>query len=64
MINQEYAQTLNNKFAEKCRKALEKSYGVAVPVPKTHYKKRELSVNNEQRKRKHPLTHNRIGLQQ
>jgi hypothetical protein len=34
MINQEYAQNLNNKLAEKCRKALEKSYGSAIPVPK------------------------------
>jgi hypothetical protein len=34
MINQEYAETLNNKFAEKCRRALEKSYGAAVTAPK------------------------------
>jgi hypothetical protein len=34
MINQEYAKNLNDEFAEKCRKALEKSYGFAVPIPK------------------------------
>jgi hypothetical protein len=34
MINQEYAQNLNSKLAEKCRKALEKHYGGAVPTPK------------------------------
>jgi hypothetical protein len=34
MINQENATSYNDEFAEKCRKALEKSYGTAVPMPK------------------------------
>jgi hypothetical protein len=34
MINQEYAINYNHEFGEKCRKALEKSYGSSVPVPK------------------------------
>jgi hypothetical protein len=34
MRNQEYPQNLNDEFVEKCRKALEKSYGAAVPIPK------------------------------
>ena len=33
MINHEYSQKFNDEFVEKCRKALEKSYGAAVPVP-------------------------------
>ncbi len=35
MTNQEYTKNCNyEELAEKCRKALEKSYGFAVPVPK------------------------------
>jgi hypothetical protein len=34
MINQAHTQNLNYELAEKCRKALEKSCGAAVPVPK------------------------------
>ncbi len=35
MINQEYTENCNyEELAEKCRKALEKSYGFAVPIPK------------------------------
>ena len=34
MIKQKYRQKFNAEFAEKCRKALEQSYGTAVPVPK------------------------------
>lgn len=34
MINQENTQTLDAEFAEKCRKALEQSYGLNIPIPK------------------------------
>jgi hypothetical protein len=34
MINQKNATSYNDEFGEKCRKALEKSYGTAVPIPK------------------------------
>ena len=33
MINQKNATSNNDDFSEKCRKALEKSYGTAVPMP-------------------------------
>ncbi len=35
MINQENTQTLDAEFAEKCRKALEQSYGLNIPIPKS-----------------------------
>jgi len=34
MINQENVRNPDQELAEKCRKALEKSYGCAIPVPK------------------------------
>jgi hypothetical protein len=34
MINQKNATSINDEFGEKCRKALEKSYGSAIPIPK------------------------------
>ena len=34
MINQKNATSNVDDFSEKCRKALEKSYGAAVPIPK------------------------------
>jgi hypothetical protein len=33
MISQEFSENLEEEFAEKCRKALEKSWGVNVPMP-------------------------------
>ncbi len=32
-INQENETSNNDDFGEKCRKALEKSYGIAAPIP-------------------------------
>lgn len=47
MITQEYAQDPNQELAEKCRKALEKSYGAAVPVPKCVVKmSKDQSIEN------------------
>jgi hypothetical protein len=34
MINQENVQPYDAEFAEKCRKALEQSYGLNIPLPK------------------------------
>lgn len=34
MINQENIQPTDAEFAEKCRKALEQSYGLNIPMPK------------------------------
>ncbi len=34
MINQENIEPYDGEFAEKCKKALEKSYGVDIPMPK------------------------------
>lgn len=33
MINQKNAPSYNNELGEKCRKALEKSYGSTIPIP-------------------------------
>jgi hypothetical protein len=35
-MNKKNSQRFNYEFAEKCRKALEQSYGGIVPVPKRH----------------------------
>jgi len=35
-MNKKPSQKFNNELAEKCRKALERSYGSIVPVPKRH----------------------------
>lgn len=51
MINQEYVQNLNDEFVEKCRKALEKSYGAAVPVPKCIVKARTFGKEYNNHKR-------------
>jgi hypothetical protein len=34
MLSQKNATSYNDEFGEKCRKALEKSYGTALPMPK------------------------------
>ena len=39
MMNQELSQNQDREMAEKCRKALEKSYGVDIPMPKCMAKK-------------------------
>jgi hypothetical protein len=39
MIEQEFAQNPNGEFAEKCRKGLEKAYGIDIPMPKCMAKK-------------------------
>ena len=39
MMNQELSQNQDAEMAEKCRKALEKSYGVDIPLPKYMVKK-------------------------
>jgi hypothetical protein len=39
MLNQELSQNEDGEMAEKCRKALEKSYGIAIPIPKCMLKK-------------------------
>jgi hypothetical protein len=39
MINQKFTQNLDGEFAEKCRKALEKAYGVDFPMPKCRVKR-------------------------
>jgi len=39
MMNQELSQNQEEEMAEKCRKALEKSYGVDIPLPKYMVKK-------------------------
>ena len=33
MTKQKNDTSCDDEFAEKCRKALEKSYGIAVPIP-------------------------------
>jgi hypothetical protein len=40
MVNRKYAKKSNDRLAEKCREALEKSYGFEIPVPKCLIKKR------------------------
>jgi hypothetical protein len=35
MISQEFSESLEEEFAEKCRKALEKSWGISIPMPKS-----------------------------
>ena len=39
MTNQEFPQNSDGKFAEKCRVALEKSWGMDIPTPKSFGKK-------------------------
>jgi hypothetical protein len=39
MINQEFTKNHDGEFAEKCRKALEKAYGVDIPMPKCMVKR-------------------------
>ena len=39
MINQELSQNQDREMAEKCRKALEKAYGIDIPMPKCMVKK-------------------------
>jgi hypothetical protein len=39
MMNQESLQNQDNELAEKCRKALEKSLGIDIPLPKYMVKK-------------------------
>jgi hypothetical protein len=34
MTKQKFSQNLEDEFAEKCRKALEKSWGIEIPKPK------------------------------
>jgi hypothetical protein len=43
MITQENAETSDAQFAEKCRKALEQSYGLNIPMPKTANSKNSLN---------------------
>jgi hypothetical protein len=38
MTNQKFFQKLEDEFAEKCRKALEKSWGIEIPKPKLKQK--------------------------
>ncbi len=38
MANQKFSQNLEDEFAEKCRKALEKSWGIEIPKPKLKQK--------------------------
>jgi hypothetical protein len=35
MANQKFSRNLNEKFAEKCRRALEKSWDIDIPMPKS-----------------------------
>ncbi|MGD0204491.1 MAG: hypothetical protein ABSC20_11385 [Candidatus Bathyarchaeia archaeon] len=39
MINQKFSKNHDRKMAEKCRRALEKSYGADIPMPKCMLKK-------------------------
>jgi hypothetical protein len=39
MINQKFYKNHDRKMAEKCKKALEKSYGTEIPLPKCLLKK-------------------------
>jgi hypothetical protein len=39
MINQKFYKNHDRKMAEKCKKALEKSYGTDIPLPKCLLKK-------------------------
>lgn len=39
MINQKNTTSYNDEFGEKCRKALEKSYGTAIPIPQNNNRK-------------------------
>jgi hypothetical protein len=39
MINQKFYKNHDRKMAEKCKKALEKSYGSDIPLPKCLLKK-------------------------
>jgi hypothetical protein len=38
MANQKFSLNLEDEFAEKCRKALEKSWGIEIPKPKLNQK--------------------------
>jgi len=39
MMNQEFSKDYDSEMAEKCRRALEKSYGIDIPMPKCLLKK-------------------------
>jgi len=39
MLNQESFKNYDGEMAEKCRRALEKSYGADIPIPKCMVKK-------------------------
>jgi hypothetical protein len=43
MANQKFAQKLENEFAEKCRIALEKSWGIDIPRP--NLKQKPMALN-------------------
>jgi hypothetical protein len=46
MMNQELSQNQDAEMAEKCRKALEKSYGIDIPMPKCVVKKVNMQKNS------------------
>ena len=45
MASQKFFQDLDNKFAEKCRIALEKSWGIDIPTPKSRNIKANMQKN-------------------
>jgi hypothetical protein len=47
MANQKFSQNLEDEFAEKCRMALEKSWGIEIPKPKLKQKSMTLEPSCE-----------------
>jgi hypothetical protein len=47
MVNQKLPQNLEDKFAEKCRIALEKSWGIEIPKPTLNQKRMALKPSCE-----------------
>ena len=45
MANEKFSPSLNAEFAEKCRAALQKSWGIDIPAPKSCGKKANTQKN-------------------
>jgi hypothetical protein len=45
MSNEKFPQNQDDAFAEKCRRALEKSWGMEIPTPKTQKFKANMQKN-------------------
>ena len=45
MAHERFSEGLNDEFAEKCRAALQKSWGIEIPAPKSFGKKENFQKN-------------------